>query len=102
MLKLHPIVVLTRFACLCCQNDEYVLMSRYDAESGKAARVGVPLASAGRMGMLGSSPRHYTGDGDAPVPAADAPRLNLSAFKKKVAPLIAEFFDSEDADEVAR
>ena len=63
-----------------------------------ASGVGVPLETAGRLGYAGGG----DGGGDAAAAPASAPRLNLSGFKKRVVPVIAEFFDSEDFDEVAR
>lgn len=66
-----------------------------------ASRVGVPLETAGRLGYAGAAGTAGSGDDAAAAPAS-APRLNLSGFKKKVVPVIAEFFDSEDFREVER
>lgn len=92
------------------ENDSYVLMSRYDSESNKASKVGVPLSSEGRLGYgrstgMGSPPRNYeeraaAGAGGAGAGDGESTRLNLSGFKRAVIPLIAEYFDSEDAGEV--
>lgn len=89
--------------CELVQNEPYVLVSRYDRESSKASRVGVPLSSAGRLGydtsVVGSPPRDYSG---AAAPPEGVERQTLSSFKKRIIPVIAEYFDSGDIEEVSR
>lgn len=83
------------------ENEEkFVLVSRYDTESHKASRVGVPLSSGG--GRMGLAAAGAGGAGASGGGVAVGSRINLSQFKKRIIPVIAEYFDSEDANEVAR
>lgn len=84
-----------------------VFVSRYDSEASKAERVGVPLTSKGVHGyhdsVVGSPPRAgYTSKATRMQQAKDSVRITLATFKKRVQPIIAEYLESEDTEEVAR